>query len=233
MYCIIMKILCIIPARSGSKGVKNKNIKLFRNKPLLAWSIEQAKQSKYIQNMKIIVSTDSEIYQKISLEWEAECPFLRPKNISQDNSTDIEFMKHCVKWLKQNENYVPDIILQLRPTSPLRNVNDIDNALDIFIENRNNYDSLRSVIKVNKTPYKMYNIIGDNLIPLFSEVNNIIEPYNQCRQILPQCYVHNGYIDILNANILENNTISGNKIYPFVMNLSNNIDIDNEEDWMK
>ena len=126
-----MKILCLIPARSGSKSLPHKNIKLLNNKPLLAYSIEQAKNSKY--NMRIIVSTDSKEYSDIANKYGAETPFLRPKEISQDNSTDFEFIKHAIEWLKENENYYPDIILQLRPTQPDRKVSDIDKCLDIFI----------------------------------------------------------------------------------------------------
>ena len=126
-----MKILCLIPARSGSKSLPHKNIKLLNNKPLLAYSIEQAKNSKY--NMRIIVSTDSKEYSDIANKYGAETPFLRPKEISQDNSTDFEFIKHAIEWLKENENYYPDIILQLRPTQPERKVSDIDKCLDIFI----------------------------------------------------------------------------------------------------
>lgn len=224
----MVTILCIIPARSGSKGIKNKNIMDFNGKPLIAWSIEQAKKCNY--DMKIIVSTDSQEYSDIAITYGAEVPFLRPKKISDDLSTDIEFIKHCVDWLKINEDYNCDIILQLRPTSPTRNVNDINNALKLFIDNRDKYDSLRSVIPVEKSPYKMYSINNDELKPLFCEVNNIKEPYNQTRQILPQCYLHNGYIDILNTDILTNNTISGTKIYPFIMNMDNNIDIDDKKD---
>ena len=226
-----MKILCIIPARSGSKGIKNKNIMDFNGKPLLAWSIEQAQKCKY--EMKIIVSTDSQEYADISTKYGAEVPFLRPLEISDDLSTDFEFIKHCVDFLKQNENYISDIILQLRPTSPTRNIEDINNALDLFIKNRNKYDSLRSVIPFEKSPFKMYTSKNDKLIPLFNEINIIKEPYNQPRQILPQCYLHNGYIDILNTTLLNKNTISGKNILPFIMKETNNIDIDYVKDLIK
>ena len=223
------KILCIIPARSGSKGIKNKNIKMYNGKPLLQWSVEQALNSKY--KMKIIVSTDSEEYKNIALQSGAEVPFLRPIEISGDLSTDYECFDHCVEWLNKNENYVPDIILHLRPTSPTRKINDIDNALKIFIETRHLYDSLRSVIEIDKSPYKMYNVCDDKLVPLFKNVENIKEPFNQCRQILPKAYLHNGYIDIFNCKILKNNSISGENIYPYVMNDNDNIDIDLLKDW--
>ena len=225
-----IKILCLIPARSGSKGLPHKNIIDFKGKPLLSWSIEHAQQSKYSKNIKIIVSTDSEKYAEISKHYGAEVPFLRPKNISGDTSSDFECIKHCVDWLKENENYEPDIILHLRPTQPCRKIEHVNKAIETFINKRENYDSLRSVIPVEKSPYKMYSINNDELKPLFNEVNNIKEPYNQARQLLPQCYLHNGYIDILNTDILTNNTISGTKIYPFFMNMDDNIDIDEEKD---
>ena len=225
-----IKILCIIPARSGSKGLPHKNIMDFKGKPLLSWSIEHAQQSKYSNNIKIIVSTDSEKYAEISKQYGAEAPFIRPENISGDISTDFECIKHCVDWLKENENYEPDIILHLRPTQPCRKIEHVNKAIEIFINQREKYDSLRSVIPVEKSPYKMYSINNDELKPLFDEVNNIKEPYNQARQLLPQCYLHNGYIDILNADILKNDTISGSRIYPFVMDIDNNIDIDEKKD---
>ena len=220
----MVQILCIIPSRSGSKGIKNKNIMDFKGKPLLAWSIEQAQKCNY--NMRIIVSTDSQEYANIAIKYGAEVPFLRPVEISNDLSTDIEFINHCIDWLKKNEKYTCDIILQLRPTSPTRNVEDINKALKLFIENRDEFDSLRSVIPFEKSPFKMYSLNDNKLIPLFNEVNGIKEPYNQPRQILPQCYLHNGYIDILNTTILSENTISGKNILPFIMDDNNNLDID-------
>lgn len=228
-----MNILCIIPARSGSKGIMNKNIKILNGKPLIAWSIEQAKESKYIDNMRIIVSTDSQKYANIAESYGAEVPFLRPDNISEDTSTDYECIKHCVDWLKKNDKYTPDIIVHLRPTQPKRRVYDIDICIDTYIKNKEKYDSLRSVILFKKSPYKMYRIENEALVPLFHEVDNIKEPYNQCRQILPQCYLHNGYIDILKIETLDNGTISGDRIYPYVMKEEDNIDIDTDDDFNK
>jgi CMP-N,N'-diacetyllegionaminic acid synthase len=224
-----MKILCLIPARSGSKSLPHKNIKLLNNKPLLAYSIEQAKNSKY--NMRIIVSTDSKKYSDIANKYGAETPFLRPKEISQDHSTDFEFIKHTIEWLKENENYYPNIILQLRPTQPDRKISDIDKCLDIFIKNYNSIDSLRTVVEIEKSPYKMYTIEGNKLLPMFNKYNDKIEPYNMGRQYLPKAYLHNGYIDILKSELLEKGMISGENIYPYVMNKNDTIDIDTIEDW--
>jgi CMP-N,N'-diacetyllegionaminic acid synthase len=223
-----MEILCLIPARSGSKGIPNKNIRKLAGKPLLAWSIEQAKQSKH--KMRIIVTTDSEEYCEIAKKYGAETPFLRPNEISQDLSTDLEFIKHSLGELKK-ENYNPDFIVQLRPTYPTREVNILDETIDIFIKERNKYDSLRTVIPFDKSPYKMYRIEDKELKPLFREVNGIKEPFNQCRQNLPNTYLHNGYIDILNTDIIENGGISGERIYPYLMTGDEYHDIDYEDDF--
>jgi N-acylneuraminate cytidylyltransferase len=232
-----MIILCLIPARSGSKGIIDKNIKILNNKPLLCHSIDQAKESKYYKNkqMRIVVTTDSEKYANIAKEYGAEIPVLRPSEISQDLSTDFEFMKHIIDYLKDNENYNPDIILQLRPTQPIRKIDDIDKCLDIFINNYEEYDSLRTVVPYEKSPFKMYEIKNNILMPLFKTliVNEKIidEPFNQCRQLLPQTYLHNGYIDILKPYLLNDGKISGDRIYPYVMNKDDTIDIDSLDDW--
>lgn len=226
-----MNILALIPARSGSKGIPHKNIKNFKNKPLLAWSIEQAKSSKYIN--RIIVSTDSEEYAKIANQYGAETPFLRPKEISQDLSTDKEFIKQAVKWLRDNENYRPDLIVQLRPTYPTRKINIIDETIKIMMDEQR-YDSLRTVIPFKKSPFKMYRIIKERLIPLHQSVDDKLEPYNLCRQALPDTYLHNGYIDIIRTqSLILRNSITGYRIYPYVMNQDEYHDIDNLKDWEK
>tara|TARA_B110000908_G_C10267203_1_gene465458 strand:- start:2351 stop:3052 length:702 start_codon:yes stop_codon:yes gene_type:complete len=227
-----MKILCLIPARSGSKGITNKNIKILKGKPLIAWSIEQAKNTTYYKQglMRIIVSTDSEKYKKVALKWGAEVPFLRPKKISLDSSTDIEFIKHALEWFQEKENYIPDYILHLRPTQPCRKDDLIDSCLNKFIGS--DYDSLRTVIPTMKTPYKMYIKKENELVPLFNNMNGITEPYNIGRQYLPKTYLHNGYVDIIKSKLIKKGKLSG-KIMAFLMGSNDNIDIDDENDWNK
>lgn len=225
-----MKILAIIPARCGSKGIPHKNIKLFKGKPLLAWSIIQAKKSSYIN--KIIVSTDSEKYQRIAISFGAETPFLRPHEISQDLSTDYQFIQHCLSWLNENKDYKPDIIVQLRPTYPTRSVKILDETIKLFIDNYDSYDSLRTVIPFEKSPYKMYRIVNNKLEPLFKKVDDIVEPYNKCRQELPKTYLHNGYIDIIKTDtIINKKSMTGKYILPYLMNMNEYHDIDNIKDW--
>jgi len=225
-----MKILCLIPARSGSKGVPDKNIKIMVDKPLMAWSIEQAKETEYYKkgDMRIVVSTDSKKYKDIARKWGAEVPFLRPNDLSQDNSTDIMFVKHALIWLDENEKYKPDYILHLRPTQPCREKGLIDNCLNKFIGSE--FDSLRTVIPTMKTPYKMYTKNKNELIPLFSNLNGLLEPFNMGRQYLPKTYIHNGYVDIIKSDLLKTNKLSG-KILAYEMRESDNIDIDTIKDW--
>ncbi len=223
------KILCIIPARSGSKGIPHKNIMDFHGKPLMAWSIEQALQCKY--KLRIIVSTDNEEYQIIARKYGAEVPFLRPSEISHDTSTPIEYVQHCVDFLCKNESYLADIILVLQPTSPLRTVNLINSCIDTFLEKRNIYDSCVTFIKTEKSPFKMFYYNENTFVPLFKEIDGLIEPYNQSRQRLPIAYLPSGDIFIMNTSILEKNTIMGDKVLPvFVDAIS---DIDTLEDFKR
>ena len=129
-----MKIIAIIPARSGSKRVKNKNIKKLMGLPLLVHTIKHSLSSKLID--RTIVSTDSKKYSKIAIKYGAEIPFLRPDKISGDRSTDLECFKHCIEFLKEKENYIPDIIVHLRVTYPIRENNIIDKCIKLLLKKK-------------------------------------------------------------------------------------------------
>ena len=128
-----LKILGIIGARSGSKGLKNKNIKSFNGKPLISRIIGISLKSKYIN--RLIVSTDSEKYAKIARSFGAEIPYIRPKKISTDKSHELEFIKHLLKYLKQHENYVPNLIVRLLTTVPFQTTGDIDKSKSKILKN--------------------------------------------------------------------------------------------------
>jgi N-acylneuraminate cytidylyltransferase len=123
---------------------------IFAGLPLIAHSINQAKDSKYIN--RVIVSTDSKNYSEIAMQYGAEVPFLRPRTISQDESLDIDTFIHALEYKKFHENYVPDLVVHLRPTHPIRNVADIVNMIEI-ISKKIDADSIRSVVKASETPY--------------------------------------------------------------------------------
>jgi CMP-N,N'-diacetyllegionaminic acid synthase len=237
-----MYIVSLIPARGGSKGIPDKNIKLLNNKPLIAYSIETSLNSAFIN--ETIVTTDSKQIAEVAIRYGANVPFIRPSNISQDKSLDIEFVKHYLEWVRINKQRVPDIIVQLRPTYPIRNCEFLDEAIHTFVNRYEKYDSLRSVIEFEKSAFKMYHIdehyddstSDQKLIPVIpsSEYMSLRDPHNMCRQDLPKTYLHNGCIDIFKTSIvIGKNTISGNNIYPLLMNKGECYDIDSMEDWNK
>ena len=133
--------LAIIPARGGSKGIPKKNIKLLAGKPLIQWTIEHALNSSCVS--RLVVSTDCEDIADISTKLKAEVPFLRPNELSSDTASTESAILHCLEWLSLNENYQPDNIILLQPTSPIRSLDAIDNAFDTFLKKK--ADSLLSV----------------------------------------------------------------------------------------
>ncbi|MBQ8167492.1 MAG: acylneuraminate cytidylyltransferase family protein, partial [Lachnospiraceae bacterium] len=148
-----MNILAIIPARSGSKSVPHKNIRELCGKPMIAYSIAHALSSKYIN--RVIVSTDSEKYADISRRYGAEVPFIRPAEYATDEALDLDVFKHALNYLKDHEGYEADIVVQLRPTYPIRRVEDIDRMIEICMSEES-IDSVRSMSKATEVPYKMW-----------------------------------------------------------------------------
>jgi N-acylneuraminate cytidylyltransferase len=223
-------IHALIPARYGSKDIRLKNIKIYNGHPLMAHSIIQAKRCKYIS--EVVVSTDSEEFKKIALQYGASVPFLRPYQISGDYSTDYECFEQYIDFLKFGKKRIPDIIVHLRPTYPERKTNLINSCIETFLLHYKNYDSLRTIIPLTKSLFKMYTIDNELLIPTYRQYKDIKEPHNQVRQILPPTYLHNGCVDIVKSSTLINkNSMCGTKIYPYIMNKSENNDIDTLEDW--
>jgi len=224
-----MEILAIIPARGGSKGLPGKNIRNLLDHPLISYSILAAIKSPSIN--RVVVSTDDKETARIAKQYKAEVPVLRPSKYAQDLSSDFEVLNHMLGWLKTNENYKPDYVIQLRPTSPVRKSNHIEESIKKFI--KSDCDSLRIVTEAPLTPFKMWTINDFNkpMIPLIND-NKIIEPYNQARQKLPVKYWQIGYLDVIKyETIIDGKSVSGNKILPFFVEKDYAIDIDNLDDF--
>ncbi|MGB2896157.1 MAG: acylneuraminate cytidylyltransferase, partial [Anaerolineales bacterium] len=221
------EILAIIPARGGSKTVPRKNIQPLAGHPLIAYSIAVGLQAQRVN--RVIVSTDDEEIAEISRAYGAEAPFLRPASLAQDETIDLPVFKHALEWLAENESYHPEIVVQLRPTSPLRPPDCIDRAIEILLDNADG-DSVRGVIPSGQNPYKMWRISSEgNLRPLID--NDFDEPYNMPRQQLPQTYWQTGHIDVVRAStILEKGSMSGDSILPLIMDPRYAIDIDAAKD---
>ena len=226
------EILALIPARGGSKGIPRKNIRSFAGYPLIAWSIAAAKQSEFVT--RVIVSTDDEEIASVARECGAETPFLRPAELAQDQTTDLPVFEHALQWLKENEDYQPEITIQLRPTSPIRPKGMVDHAIRILLEH-DDADCVRGVVPAGQNPFKMWRFSGEDkpLNPLL-EVPGLAEPYNAPRQILPPVYWQTGHIDAIRGSTITNKkSLTGDVIYPLVIDPRYTVDIDNLSDWAK
>lgn len=223
--------LAIIPARGGSKGIPRKNIRNFAGYPLIAWSIAAAKQSASVT--RVIVSTDDEEIAAVARQFGAETPFLRPAEFAQDNSTDLPVFVHALKWLDEHEGYKPDVVVQLRPTSPIRPRGLVDKAIEI-LRAHPDADSVRGVVSAGQNPHKMWRLTDENSpMKNLLDVEGIEEPYNAPRQILPPVYWQTGHIDAIRAETILNGSMSGKNIYPLIIDSVFTVDIDNLQDWAR
>jgi N-acylneuraminate cytidylyltransferase len=208
-----LEIISIIPARSGSKGVPDKNIKMVGGHALLEWSIRASLLSGSIS--RTIVSTDSADYRELAISKGAECPFLRPAEISTDSSGDIDFVNHVLAELDQT-GYRPDFIIHLRPTTPFRDPKVIESAIS-QIESGVFWTSIRSVHEMSESAYKSFEIEeSGKLVTAFSRERNL-ERSNLGRQSFPKTFQANGYVDILSVSqILKTGEIHGDSVQSFL-----------------
>ena len=226
------EILALIPARGGSKGIPRKNIRSFAGYPLIAWSIAAGLQANSVS--RVIVSTDAEEIAAVARQYGAETPFMRPHELAQDRTNDLPVFEHAMKWLEDIEGYKPEIVVQLRPTSPIRPKDCVDVAVRILIENPD-ADSIRGVVPAGQNPHKMWRFNGyDKPMRPLLEVEGISEPYNAPRQILPPVYWQTGHIDVIRTStITRKHSLTGSVVYPLVIDARYTVDIDTPADWAK
>ena len=204
------KVVALIPARGGSKGIPGKNIASLAGKPLLVHSIEYSLSCPAVH--RTIVSTDDPEIAEVALSYGAEVPFLRPAKFAQDDTTDLPVFLHAIEWFKENENYIPDLWVQLRPTTPLRPPGLIERAIKMLAENPE-ADCVRTVQETPNTPYKMWKWEEKYLQP-FVQLDGK-ESYNMPRQALPKVFNGDGILDIIKTlTVLEKNSLTGNHILP-------------------
>jgi len=223
------KILAIIPARGGSQSVPRKNIYPLLGKPLIYYTISEAKKSKYID--RLICSTDDPRIAKIAKKYGAETPFLRPKNLAGNASTDLGFYRHALNWLAKNENYAPDLVINLRPTAPLRAKDHIDRAIKIVVDH--NADGLKTVALTDKHPHKMWRVKKGIFLDSFLKTPfRLKHGPDVPRQKLEPVYWQNAVIDITRPKfILKQNRVFGDKLVTMVMNLEDSLDLDSPLDF--
>ena len=222
---LLKKSVVIIPARGGSKGVPGKNIKLVSGYPLIAYTIAAANLCKNVG--RVIISTDSEHIAGIARKFGGDVPFLRPQSLAQDQSPDIEFVIHAIEWMKQNEEEIPDFLINLRTTTPLRDPELIDTAIR-RMETSDDATSLRSIHPLSEPPQKMMGIENGYLTGLFPH-DPRPEYFNLPRQAFPPAYHPNGYVDIYRVEYVQQmKLLHGPKILGFITPVT--IEIDTPED---
>lgn len=211
------KVLEVIPARGGSKGVPGKNIRVVAGKPLIAWTIEEAKKSRFLD--RVMLSSDDHTIIKVAREWGAEVPFVRPSELAQDNTPGVDPVLHAIREVP---GY--DYVVLLQPTSPLRTADDIDGCIEACLSS--GVPSCVSVTVPDKSPYWMYTLTsGKRMKPVMAG-----ETYS-CRQSLPSVYALNGAVYVAEVKWLEEHkTFLTDETIAFEMPREHSLDIDTELD---
>jgi CMP-N-acetylneuraminic acid synthetase len=226
-----MNIIAIIPARGGSKGVPGKNVKLLGDLPLIAHTIREAQKVKAIS--RIIVNTDDADIASVSRAYGAEI-FDRPKELAEDLTTDIDTFTQHLKVLS-DQHELPDMIVDLRATAPLRRAHRIKEGIDLLVASgRTGADSVRAVSKASKHPYKMWQLSDAKLTPFLPEsFTGMKEPYNAPRQILPKVYQNNGSMNAFwPETVLLKKSMTGDRIVGYAMEDWESVNIDTPLDFI-
>jgi len=218
-------ILAVIPARGGSKGIPRKNIRLLNGKPLIAYSIFPAKQSKYIDRL-ILSSDDLEII-KIAKSYGCEVPFVRPAELASDTAKALPVMQHAIRFCEEQEGKKYDFLVYLEPTGPMRITEDIDGAIEKAAEN--NADSVVGLMELeDANPVRVKKIIDARIEPFC-----IPEPEGLRRQDQEKAYLRNGSIYVFRRDsLIENNSLYGDNSLPYVMPRERSVNIDEEADFL-
>ncbi len=219
-------VIAIIPARSDSKSLIDKNIKLLSGHPLIAYSIAIVKLSQKID--RVIVSTNCQKYADIAKQYGAEVPFMRPEKYSTDDATDKGFLAHAMSWIEENEGSVPEYWVHLRPTTPLRSVGIVDSAINEIMQSKN-ATSLRSGHKAPESPLKWF--VKDNYY--FKGLADG-EGHNLPKEAFEQVYIPDGFVDVVKSSFVMNSEdIHGNKMIGFESPVCTEVDSVEEFDYIQ
>ena len=225
----MVEVLALIPARGGSKGLPRKNIKSLGGYPLIGYSIAAALNAKLVN--RTVVTTDDPEISDLAREYGAEVPFIRPAEFAQDDTRDLPVFQHALKWFSEQENYHPDVVVQLRPTSPFRPPELIDEAIQILLNNTD-ATSVRGVVPSQQNPFKMWMIEPEgSMVPLLE--TEFEEPFNMPRQELPPTFWQTGHIDVIKTETIINGSMSGLDVYAYQIDPRFSVDLDNLLDWQR
>jgi len=219
-------VVAIIPARSGSKSIRDKNLASLGGHPLLAYSIAAAKLSRRID--RVLLSTDSERYAEIGKKYGAETPFLRTSELSTDISTDREFMVHAMEWVRDHEGHLPEFWVHLRPTTPLRNPWHLDDAV-AMLEQHSEATALRSVHPAPESPFKWFRRDSHGHLLALTTNDTSLDRFNLPRQVYPTAFIPDGYVDIVRSSfVLHTPLLHGDRVLGYES--PNCTEVDSTED---
>jgi N-acylneuraminate cytidylyltransferase len=218
-------VVAVVPARGGSKGLLRKNLRPLAGHPLVAWSIAAGRAAAVVE--AVLVSTDDEEIAAVARAYGAEVPFLRPAELARDDTPDLPVFEHALAWLERERGARPELVVQLRPTSPFRPMGMVDDAVALLRAHAG-ADSLRAVTAPAQTPYKMWRLRGPILEPLLAGLDE--ELFNAPRQKLPPVFWQTGHIDVVRrTTIVERHSMSGKRIVPLFVDPRYAVDIDTLE----
>ncbi len=218
-------VVAIIPARGGSKGIRRKNLAPLDGHALVSWSISAALAASSID--RVVVSTDDPEIAQTALDYGAEVPFLRPRVLGLDDTPDLPVFQHALACLRRERQPTPELLVHLRPTSPLRTPAQIDAAVAL-LRGEDTADSVRSVVLPFQNPFKMWQVQARGELQPLLRLGQV-ESFNMPRQLLPPVYWHVGYVDVLRPRVLDKlGSMTGKRILPLVLDEDDWIDIDTE-----
>lgn len=221
------RFLGIVPARGGSKSVPRKNLHPLLGRPLIAWTIESAAAAKSLD--RLIVSTDDPEIAEAGRRWGAEVPFLRPAALAADDTPDLPVFQHALRALREADGYVPDAVVHLRPTQPLRTAAEIDRAVELW--RRSGADCVKSVRPVDEHPFKMYRLVGERLVPYLDTEERRRRGPDVPRQSLAPVYLSSGVVDVVRRETVEAGSTEGGSIVPYFTDPATYVNLDSLRDF--
>ena len=222
------RVLVVVPARGGSKGVPRKNLQLLGGRPLVAHAVAAGLAARSVS--RVVCSTDDPEIAEAARAAGAEVPFLRPVELAQDTSEDWPVFVHALNWLEQHENWVPDLVVNLRPTSPLRTPRHVDDAIALLVET--GADSVKAVCLARQHPHKMWRRDGDGRIePYLQTPFRLSRGPDVPRAELEDVYWQNGVVDVTRRTVIfEQGVMIGQRVAGLVTRPEDSVDIDTQVD---
>jgi CMP-N,N'-diacetyllegionaminic acid synthase len=220
-----VRVVAIVPARGGSKGIPRKNLVELGGRSLLAWAVRAGLEAGCVA--RTIVTTDDLEIAEAARRAGAEVPFLRPAGLAADDTTDLPVFQHALRWIAEHDGDEPDLVVHLRPTSPARRPGLVDAAVAALAAHPD-ATSLRSVSPSPVTPWKTYEIVDGQLRPLLGTLEE--ERFNQPRQALPEAWLHDGVIDVVRREVILDGSMSGSAMLAWHSDPDEAVDVDHPDD---